>query len=216
MVSFTAAVAAVAVLAAAEAWVAGPAPLRLRRSAATTRRHSTPTKEDPGGIDKALPPKPPVPSTLEFNSQRDFYYGVAEVDIGEGYKLMREEFTPSWKDGECELAVVRVPLPMGMVIEDNPTSPDDRMPGFINVAEVTDGSNAAKAGIRPGDALRACTALRIKPVEDATAFIEANTSRARALFVADSQPFEQCMAALRSNADDGAVTMVVERRRAEE
>merc|ERR1711988_530039 len=88
--------------------------------------------------------------------KRSYFYGMVKVELGEGFKPMTEVFNPSWKDDQCSLCVVEVPLPMGMDIEESAT-----MKGRIEVAEIVEGSNAEKAGIRVGDVLRANTAQKI-------------------------------------------------------
>jgi len=57
-----------------------------------------------------------MPTKLEF-VQRKYYYEIVDIDIGEGYKMMRENFRPSWKDESGSLSVVKCDLPLGMVIE---------------------------------------------------------------------------------------------------
>jgi len=64
---------------------------------------------------------------------------------------------------------------------------------------VFEDSNAAKAGIKVGDVVRACNAIVKKPVIDATAFIEADTTKTRALFVADGRTFDQLINSISSN-----------------
>ena len=54
-----------------------------------------------------------------------------------------------------------------------------------------------------------------KKVRDATAFIEADTRRTRALFMADKMGFEKAIGAMQTNKEDGYVTMVLERRKSE-
>ena len=59
---------------------------------------------------------------------------------------------------------------------------ESRISGVVEVIELIEGGNAEKAGIKVGDAFRGCNATVNKKVEDATAFIEADTRRTRALF----------------------------------
>ena len=131
--------------------------------------------------------KDPMPTTVDF-VWRDYYYEVVKIDIGEGYKIMRENVRSSWKDqgGKTALTVVKVPLPCGMVIS-NLENEEGRLAGagILEVVEVIEGGNAEKAGIKVGDAFRGCNAIVAKKVNDATAFIEADTTRQRALLIAD-------------------------------
>lgn len=103
------------------------------------------------------PEKDPMPTTLDFVF-RNYYYEVIKIDIGEGYKIMRENVKSSWKDSQSALAVVKVPLPCGMVLSklDDETG---RISGVIEVTELVEGGNAEKAGIKVGDAFRACNAV---------------------------------------------------------
>ena len=99
-----------------------------------------------------------MPTKLEFKP-RKYFYGVVEIDIGEGYKMMRENFSPSWKDESGSLAVVKCDLPLGMTIEQVENT-EGRMTNrsLFEIVEVAEGSNAEKAGIKVGDTLRACNA----------------------------------------------------------
>jgi C-terminal processing protease CtpA/Prc len=126
--------------------------------------------------------KEAMPTTINFVF-RDYYYEVVNIDIGEGYKIMREKIRSSWKDMKFKtaLAVVNVPLPCGMVLA-TVENDESRISGVVEVIELIEGGNAEKAGIKVGDAFRGCNATVNKKVEDATAFIEADTRRTRALF----------------------------------
>jgi hypothetical protein len=72
------------------------------------------------------------------------------------------------------------------------------------VEEVAAGSNAEKAGVRVGDALRLCTAvLEYRGKVDVVSYY-ANPPKAtmrRALFICDGQPFSKVMRALQSNSE---------------
>ena len=94
------------------------------------------------------------PSFLEF-PDRDYFYGRVNIELGEGYKTMTEDYAPSWKDDQCSLAVVEASLPLGMVIEES-----DNCPGKFEIGEVYEGSNAEKAGVKAGDMLRGVTAQK--------------------------------------------------------
>lgn len=107
-----------------------------------------------------------MPTKVDF-VWRDYYYEVVKIDIGEGIKIMRENIRSSWKDlgGKTALAVVKVPLPCGMVIG-NLENEEGRLvgAGILEVIEVIEGGNADKAGIKVGDAFRGCNAVVPKKV----------------------------------------------------
>ena len=109
--------------------------------------------------EKGPEEKEPMPTFLDF-VWRNYYYEVVKIDIGEGYKIMRENIRSSWKDldGQTALGVVKVPLPCGMMLE-QVENENGRIPGVIQVAEIYPGGNADKAGIKVGDAFRACNAI---------------------------------------------------------
>ena len=69
----------------------------------------------------------------------------------------------------------------------------------VEIVEVFEDSNAEKAGIKVGDAVRACNATPRARVVDATAFIEADTSLTKALFIADGMPFDNLIGAIKTN-----------------
>ena len=127
---------------------------------------------------------------------------------------MSEVFNPSWPDDRDDrapssLCVVELPLPMGMIIEDSAT-----LDGKIEVAEVKPDSNAEKAGIRPGDVLRALSAQKLQP--PAMGMAQEQVKVRKAMFVCDGNGFSSTMSALASNAEansgSGRVALVLERR----
>ena len=134
-----------------------------------------------------------MPRTLTFGN-RKYFYEIIDIDIGEGYKMMKETFKASWRDENSCLAVVKCELPLGMVI-DEVKDTEGRLSGIYEISEVYEGGNAEKAGIKVGDALRACNASATRPVND-TAFVEANTKRGRALFSADGADFDNVIKAV--------------------
>lgn len=160
---------------------------------------------------KPPPPKPETPTEADFVF-RNYYYNTIDIDIGEGFKMMKDKFDSSWNDDQSALTVLKCPMPLGMVVNEL-KSPEGRKKGIFEILEVEEGSNAEKAGIRVGDAFRACNATVQKQVRDATAFIEADTQRTKALFVADGKPFDTLMGAIATNAGEGSITMVLERRK---
>jgi C-terminal processing protease CtpA/Prc len=126
--------------------------------------------------------------------------------------MMRETFNSSWVDEESALTTLKCEMPMGMVI-DEVQNLEGRKKGHFEVVEVFEDSNAEKAGIKVGDAVRACNATIQKRVNDATAFIEADTTRTKALFVADGKPFDNLIGAIQTNKSESSVTLVIERRK---
>jgi len=63
------------------------------------------------------PEKEEMPTKAEF-SFRPVFYSIIKIDIGPGFKIMRESFNSSWKDEESALTVLKMPMPLGMVIDD--------------------------------------------------------------------------------------------------
>jgi hypothetical protein len=134
-------------------FLAQPAPLkRLQdRPLSAEPVAGAPTEEE------QVPPEPPEvrlnPSRLLFR-ERQYYYERCSVELGPGFKTMTETFASSWRDERCALAVVDVPLPLGLVLQecaglaDGLTAPGKR----IEVAEVTAGSNAEAAGVQVREA----------------------------------------------------------------
>ena len=155
--------------------------------------------------------KPETPTTAEFVF-RNYYYNVVNVDIGEGFKMMRETFNSSWLDEESAVTVLKCPMPLGMVI-DEVKNLEGRKKGHFEIVEVFEDSNAEKAGIKVGDAIRACNATVRKRVNDATAFVEADTSKTKALFTADGNTFDALIGAIQTNKEEDYITLVIERRK---
>lgn len=119
-------------------------------------------EEETFEVAPSAPEKPPTPTTAEF-AFRPIFYSVVKIDIGTGFKEMREEFQSSWKDEESALTVLKVNTPIGMVI-DEVQNKEGRKEGIFEIVEVIEGSNAEAAGIKVGDAIRACNAVVRKPV----------------------------------------------------
>lgn len=158
------------------------------------------------------------PSTLEF-TPRQYFYGRATVELGMGWKPITEQFSPSFKDDKCALAVVEMDMPLGMVIEESGT-----LPGRIEVIEVVPGSNSEKAGVKVGDVVRAMTAQKSDAMAAAegniafNALAGATTSGVKvmkAIYIADGRPFDGAMEALMTNTEakggSGRVAVVFER-----
>ena len=84
-----------------------------------------------------------------------------------------------------------------------------KLGGKFEIAEVLEGSNAEKAGVRVGDMFRACSAQRGPPPN-------ATVAPKKALFDAEGMSFEACMNALGTNSPanggTGRVALIFERR----
>lgn len=143
-------------------------------------------------------------SKLNFPLNKNKFDGNVDIELGEGYKTMTENFSPSWEDGQCSLACVEASLPLGMIIEES-----EKIDGKFEIVEVLEGSNAEKAGVRVGDMFRACSAQRGPPPN-------ANVAPKKALFDAEGMNFEACMNALGTNSPanggTGRVALIFERR----
>lgn len=90
---------------------------RARAGAVYSEPYESTGTATPGSIFED-PPRFTNPETAVFE-ERSYFYGMVKVDIGEGFKPMTETFAPSYSDDECALAVVEVPLPLGMIIEES-------------------------------------------------------------------------------------------------
>lgn len=168
---------------------------------------------------REVPAVEPNPSKVDF-PRRQYFYGQARVSLGEGYKPMTEVFVPSWKDDQCSLCVVEVPLPLGMVLEES-----ESLPGRIQVAEVIEDTNSEAAGIKAGDVVRLVTAQQKDAMSAAEGNIAFNALAGatmagvkvkKAIYLTDNKPFEAVFGALGTNSAEkggtGKVVMVLERR----
>lgn len=207
-------------------------PLAHRHALASTRLAAEPNPSEmkdgdgfwKGGVyykiegKREVPTYTPNPEKAEF-AKRAYFFGKVTVGLGEGYKPMTETFAPSFKDDQSSLAVVEVPLPLGMVIEESET-----LEKRIQVAEVTEGSNAEKAGIKVGDVVRAVTAQKrdnMGAAESSIAFnaLAGATTQGikirKAIFMTDGQGFDNTFDALLTNSDkqggNNRVALVLER-----
>ena len=169
-------------------------------------------QEESYDLKKMPDAKEQMPSKLVFIF-RDYFYEIVNIDIGVGYKMMREQIKPSWRDAKCALSIVKVPLPCGLVIANVQSEEGRGVRGVVEVIELVEGGNAEKAGIRVGDAMRACNAVVAKEVKDQTAFIEADTKKTRALMITDGQEVDNIINAMQSNKEEGFVSMIFERRK---
>ena len=95
-------------------------------------------------------------------------------------------------------------LPLGIILE-------EAGGGAIRVAEVRPGGSGEERDIRPGDVLRACSAISSTIVYGNAMFPldGANTKWRRTLAPCDMQPFETVMEQITSN--EGTILLVLER-----
>ena len=143
------------------------------------------------------------------------------------------EFAPALPLGTSELLKLTAPLPLGIILEeggeqegkedhddggnDGTSSGSPVGRGFTWVAEVGGGSNGEAAGVRPGDVLRACTAVKVQMEMPTWQLLGGGIGRPRPfrfIYSVDQRPFEEVMDAVGSNRLDPEardVTLVVER-----
>mmetsp|Transcript_92516 Transcript_92516/g.169787 ORF Transcript_92516/g.169787 Transcript_92516/m.169787 type:complete len:280 (+) Transcript_92516:88-927(+) len=150
------------------------------------------------------------PTKLAFRKLAVFF-GKVTVGLGPGMKPIVEDFPPSWPDDTSAMASAKVKFPVGMRFQES-----GRIPGRFEVVEVGEGSNAEKAGIKPGDLIRGVTAIAQnrrmmqQSIEKDVAFSLSGGATGpnlemgymRALFVADNQSFDNFAQALVSNKDE--------------
>lgn len=141
------------------------------------------------------------------------------------------EFAPSLPLGTSELVRIAAPLPLGLILEEGGADAEenDGVPeeataagspvgrGFTWVAEVADEGNAAGAGVRVGDVLRACSAVKVQMEMPTWQLLGGGIGRPRPfrfIYSVDQRPFEEVMEAVGSNRLDPEardVLLVVER-----
>mmetsp|Transcript_108212 Transcript_108212/g.191621 ORF Transcript_108212/g.191621 Transcript_108212/m.191621 type:complete len:405 (-) Transcript_108212:70-1284(-) len=126
------------------------------------------------------------PSLLTFSKK-----GQVTIGLGPDLKPTDTHFEPTWEEGTPVYGAVAVPLPMGMVFEESP-----RFDGRFEIMKVEPKTNAAEAGLRAGDLIRAT----IMSSEDS-----------QTVFNTDDQEFDSVMDALKSNAEAGHTVLVIER-----
>ena len=185
----------------------------LRREASALEREIT-TDAPPPPEPAAPPPAPPPPAgvladeLVPWNGQV-FADSIELAQAGGTTTRIPAEWRPWFKRGASVVFRRSLPLPLGLILE-------EAGGGAIAVAEAAPGGNGALADVRPGDVLRACTAVNSKIVYGNVVFPldGANTVRRRSLVPCDMQAFETVMDALRSNAGgeaDEEVLLVLER-----
>ena len=130
----------------------------------------------------------------------------AEVPILKGNgieEVERVDFPPllsSKSDCSSFIYSVEADLPLGMILGED----DSGLPA-LRVDELSDDGNAASAGIREGDLLRACTATQTTmetPTWQLLAGGIGQPKTKRFMYSTDGRPFEEVMDAIGSNRQD--------------
>jgi hypothetical protein len=163
----------------------------------------------------APPPPPPAPAkpktvagvspseALEWTGSA--FAGAIELVQEDGSKRRTPaEWSPWYGSGKSVCFQRELPLPLGIILE-------EAGGGAIRVAEVRPGGSGEDRDIRPGDVLRACSAISSTIVYGNAMFPldGANTKWRRTLAPCDMQPFETVMEQVTSN--EGTILLVLER-----
>ena len=161
-------------------------------------------------------PEPPAPSkpktvagvspseALEWTGSA--FAGAIELVQEDGSKRRTPaEWSPWYGAGKSVVFQRELTLPLGVILEEGGG-------GSIVVAEVRPGGSGEQRDIRPGDVLRACSAISSTIVYGNAMFPldGANTKWRRTLAPCDMQPFETVMEQITSN--EGTVLLVLERQ----
>ena len=114
------------------------------------------------------------------------------------------EWSPWYGAGKSVCFQRELTLPLGIILE-------EAGGGAIRVAEVREGGSGEQCDIRPGDVLRACSAISSTIVYGNAMFPldGANTKWRRTLAPCDMRPFETVMEQVTSN--EGTILLVLER-----
>ena len=158
-------------------------------------------------------PKPaPKPATVAGVSPAEAlewtgsaFAGTIELQQEDGTtRRTPAEWSPWYGAGKSVVFQRELTLPLGVILEEGGG-------GSIVVAEVRPGGSGEQRDIRPGDVLRACSAISSTIVYGNAMFPldGANTKWRRTLAPCDMQPFEQVMEQITSN--EGTVLLVLER-----
>ena len=163
------------------------------------------------------PPPPPEPApskpktvagvspseALEWTGSA--FAGKIELEQEDGSKRRTPAEWSRWYGAQKSIIFQRqLSLPLGIILE-------EAGGGAIRVAEVRPGGSGEERDIRPGDVLRACSAISSTIVYGNAMFPldGANTKWRRTLAPCDMQPFETVMEQITSN--EGTVLLVLER-----
>ena len=158
------------------------------------------------------PPAPSKPKTVAGVSPSEAldwtgsaFAGKIELEQADGTtRRTPAEWSP-WYGAQKSIIFQRqLSLPLGIILE-------EAGGGAIRVAEVRPGGSGEERDIRPGDVLRACSAISSTIVYGNAMFPldGANTKWRRTLAPCDMQPFETVMEQITSN--EGTVLLVLER-----
>ena len=186
----------------------------LLAEAAALRREANAMEADLEA-EIAPPPPPPAPAkpktvagvspaeALDWTGSA--FAGAIELAQEDGSKRRTPaEWSPWYGAGQSVVFQRELTLPLGIILE-------EAGGGAIRVAEVRPGGSGEERDIRPGDVLRACSAISSTIVYGNAMFPldGANTKWRRTLAPCDMQPFEQVMEQITSN--EGTVLLVLER-----
>ena len=157
-------------------------------------------------------PEPPKPASVAGVSPSEAlewtgsaFAGAIELVQEDGSKRRTPaEWSPWYGAGKSVVFQRELTLPLGVILEEGGG-------GSIIVAEVRPGGSGEQRDIRPGDVLRACSAISSTIVYGNAMFPldGANTKWRRTLAPCDMQPFETVMEQITSN--EGTILLVLER-----
>jgi len=188
----------------------------LLAEAAALRREANAMEADLEA--EIAPPPPPAPKpapkpasvagvspseALEWTGSA--FAGAIELAQEDGSKRRTPaEWQPWYGAGKSICFQRELTLPLGIILE-------EAGGGAIRVAEVRPGGSGEDRDIRPGDVLRACSAISSTIVYGNAMFPldGANTKWRRTLAPCDMRPFEQVMEQVTSN--EGTILLVLER-----
>ena len=186
----------------------------LLAEAAALRREANAMEADLEA-EIAPPPPPPAPSkpttvagvspseALDWTGSA--FAGAIELVQEDGSKRRTPaEWSPWYGEGKSLVFQRELTLPLGIILE-------EAGGGAIRVAEVREGGSGEQCDIRPGDVLRACSAISSTIVYGNAMFPldGANTKWRRTLAPCDMRPFETVMEQVTSN--EGTILLVLER-----
>ena len=186
----------------------------LLAEAAALRREANAMEAD---LEAEIAPTPPPPApskpkpvagvspseALEWTGSA--FAGAIELVQEDGTtRRTPAEWSPWYGAGKSVVFQRELTLPLGVILEEGGG-------GSIIVAEVRPGGSGEQRDIRPGDVLRACSAISSTIVYGNAMFPldGANTKWRRTLAPCDMQPFETVMEQITSN--EGTVLLVLER-----
>ena len=187
----------------------------LLAEAAALRREANAMEAD---LEAEIAPTPPPPApskpkpvagvspseALEWTGSA--FAGAIELVQEDGTtRRTPAEWSPWYGAGKSVVFQRELALPLGVILEEGGG-------GSIIVAEVRPGGSGEQRDIRPGDVLRACSAISSTIVYGNAMFPldGANTKWRRTLAPCDMQPFEQVMEQVTSN--EGTILLVLERQ----